>query len=69
MQRFLCRVAIVAIGIVAAVPFPVHAQGRGAQRDPALLARRDSLEKALEAIAVIDRKLMKIGRASCRERV
>ncbi|HTJ23551.1 MAG TPA: CocE/NonD family hydrolase [Gemmatimonadaceae bacterium] len=58
MQRFLCRVAIVAIGIVAAVPFPVHAQGRGAQRDPVLVARRDSLEKALESIAVIDRKLM-----------
>ena len=56
MQRFLRRVAFIAIG-VAAAPVPAHAQ-RGQQRDPALVARRDSLEKALEAIAIIDRKLM-----------
>lgn len=34
-----------------------HAQ-RGGQRDPALVARRDSLEKVIESIAYIDRKLM-----------
>ena len=43
---------------------PLSAQGRGAVRDTALVARRDSLERALEAIAVVDRKLMIPMRAS-----
>ena len=45
-----------ALGLVALTP--LGAQGRGAVRDTALVARRDSLERALEAIAVVDRKLM-----------
>ncbi len=46
----------VALGLAALTP--LGAQGRGATRDTALVARRDSLEHALEAIAVVDRKLM-----------
>ncbi len=55
MQTAFRRLAIVAMGAVITVP--AQAQ-RGGQRDTALVARRDSLEKALEAIAVIDRKRM-----------
>ncbi len=51
-RSFLCT----ALGLIAVVP-ALPAQRRP-QRDSALVARRDSLEKALEAIAVIDRKLM-----------
>jgi putative CocE/NonD family hydrolase len=57
MKRSLVLIAAIAIGTLAGVPIPVHAQ-RGGSRDTALVRRRDSLEKALEAIAVIDRKLM-----------
>ena len=59
MLRSASRRAIVAlIGIAPLIAGgPVAAQGRGA-RDTVLVARRDSLEKALESIAVIDRKLM-----------
>ena len=56
MQTAFRRLTIIAMGVVIAVP--AHAQ-RGGQRDPALeRARRDSLEKVLESIAVIDRKRM-----------
>ena len=51
------RVALVAL-LAIVNTHPVTAQGRGAQRDTVLVARRDSLEKALEAVAVIDRKRM-----------
>src|SRR5512146_2201071 len=54
MKRFLWLIAIGALGVA---PAPARAQ-RGGQRDTMLVHRRDSLEKALEAIAVIDRKLM-----------
>jgi len=37
---------------------PLGAQGGGAVRDTVLVAKRDSLERELQAIAVIDRKLM-----------
>jgi putative CocE/NonD family hydrolase len=37
---------------------PSIAQGRGGANNPELVARRDSLEKELESIAVIDRKVM-----------
>ena len=57
MNRPLCLLALTAIGILAAAPRSAHAQ-RGGQRDTTLVRRRDSLETALEAIAVIDRKLM-----------
>jgi predicted acyl esterase len=46
-----------AVGLLAAVP-PLSAQRGGPARDTVLVARRDSLEKALEAVAIIDRKLM-----------
>src|SRR5262245_25910641 len=56
MPRMTCaRVALIALATLA-VPQLAAAQGRGAARDPALVARRDSLEQALEAIAVVDRK-------------
>ncbi|HEY2065853.1 MAG TPA: CocE/NonD family hydrolase [Gemmatimonadaceae bacterium] len=42
--------------LVAIAPLPLAAQR--AQRDTVLVARRDSLERELEKIAVIDRKLM-----------
>ncbi|HEY5086753.1 MAG TPA: CocE/NonD family hydrolase, partial [Gemmatimonadaceae bacterium] len=45
-----------AVGLLTVVP--VLPAQRGAARDTVLVARRDSLEKALEAIAVVDRKLM-----------
>jgi len=41
-----------------AVAGPAGAQGRGNQRDTVLVAHRDSLERELESLAVIDRKLM-----------
>jgi uncharacterized protein len=51
-RHFLCT----AVSLLAVVP-ALPAQRR-APRDTVLVAHRDSLEKALEAIAVIDRKLM-----------
>lgn len=57
MRRSLCLVAVTAIGMLVAAPRSAHAQ-RGGQRDTMLVRRRDSLEKALESIAIIDRKLM-----------
>ncbi|HTI65182.1 MAG TPA: CocE/NonD family hydrolase [Gemmatimonadaceae bacterium] len=57
MKRFLWLIAIAAIGAPAVVPAPAQAQ-RGGQRDTMLVRRRDSLEKALEGMAIIDRKLM-----------
>src|SRR5262252_5488450 len=48
--RILLAFVATTLGTTAAA-----GQGRGA-RDPALVARRDSLEQALESIAVIDRK-------------
>ena len=51
-RHLLCT----AVGLLAVVP-ALPAQRR-APRDTVLVAHRDSLEKALEAIAVIDRKLM-----------
>src|SRR5438045_2173743 len=49
-------VALLMISIVAAPP--ACGQGRGSQNPVELRARRDSLEKELESIAVIDRKVM-----------
>jgi putative CocE/NonD family hydrolase len=49
----------IALVIMSGVTAPVlHAQGRGGQNIEALRAQRDSLEKELESIAVIDRKVM-----------
>lgn len=45
------------LATLCAAIHPATAQGRG-QRDTVLVARRDSLERALETIAVIDRKLI-----------
>ena len=46
-------------GALALAAFtPLGAQGGGAVRDTVLVAKRDSLERELQAIAVIDRKLM-----------
>ena len=56
MRNAISRLLLAAAGILAAVP-ALPAQ-RGAPRDTVLIAHRDSLEKALEAVAVIDRKLM-----------
>ncbi|MES2357605.1 MAG: CocE/NonD family hydrolase [Gemmatimonadota bacterium] len=51
-RQFLCT----AVSLLAVVP-ALPAQRRP-PRDTVLVAHRDSLEKALEAIAIIDRKLM-----------
>jgi len=51
-RHFLCA----AVSLLAVAP--VLPAQRRAPRDTVLVAHRDSLEKALEAIAVIDRKLM-----------
>jgi putative CocE/NonD family hydrolase len=50
------RVALFVLAVGLGPAQAAAAQGRGAQRDPVLVARRDSLEKALETIAVVDRK-------------
>ncbi|HEX4684335.1 MAG TPA: CocE/NonD family hydrolase [Gemmatimonadaceae bacterium] len=50
--------ALVAASLLVAAIRPVAAQGRGGARDTALVARRDSLERELERLAVIERKLM-----------
>jgi predicted acyl esterase len=55
MPRAFRHLLAAALSLFAAVP--LHAQ-RGSPRDTLLVARRDSLEKALREIAVIDRKLM-----------
>ncbi len=50
----LCAVASpLVIGIAYS-----SAQGRGGQRDPEVVARREAIEKELEQIAVVDRKVM-----------
>jgi uncharacterized protein len=56
-MRVLARLFVLAAALVAAVSQTGAAQGRG-QPDPELRARRDSLERELEQVAVIDRKLM-----------
>jgi hypothetical protein len=50
--------ALVAATLLVATIRPAAAQGRGGARDTALVARRDSLERELERLAVIERKLM-----------
>ncbi len=51
--------ALLATGfiLVTSMARPVIAQGRG-QANPELIARREQMEKELESIAVVDRKLM-----------
>lgn len=56
MIRIARRLLWVGLGLLSVAP-ALSAQ-RGSARDTALVARRDSLEKALEAVAIIDRKLM-----------
>jgi putative CocE/NonD family hydrolase len=55
MPRVIRHLLAAAITVVGATPLSAQ---RGTPRDTLLVARRDSLEKALQAIAVIDRKLM-----------
>jgi putative CocE/NonD family hydrolase len=55
MPRTLRHLLTAAITVASAAPLLAQ---RGTPRDTLLVARRDSLEKALQAIAVIDRKLM-----------
>jgi len=43
--------------LVAAIQ-PVSAQGRGGARDPQMIERRESTEKELESLAIIERKVM-----------
>jgi hypothetical protein len=54
MPRALRHLLAAALVVLAAAPL----SAQRAQRDTLLVARRDSLEKALQEIAVIDRKLM-----------
>jgi len=56
--RIRTLAAVLVVASSSSIPSAATAQGRGNQRDTALVARRDSLEKVLESIAVIDRKLM-----------
>lgn len=56
-MRVLARFFVLAAALVAVASQIGAAQGRG-QPDPQLRARRDSLERELEQVAVIDRKLM-----------
>src|SRR5690348_9599170 len=51
--------SFVALLMISSVVAPsAHGQGRGGQNPVELRARRDSLERELESIAVIDRKVM-----------
>ena len=51
--------SLVALVLLSTFVTPtVYGQGRGGQNTAELRARRDSLEKELESIAVIDRKVM-----------
>jgi len=58
LTQIIARVALLGCAIVPISTSPSLAQARGNQRDTVLVARRDSLERALESVAVIDRKLM-----------
>lgn len=57
ISRHLVAGAAIAVGALATVQ-PLAAQRGAAPDDSALRVRRDSLERALEDVAVIDRKLM-----------
>jgi len=57
MQTVGCRISIAAICLAVMAAGNADAQPRP-QRDTVLAARRDSLERELEKVAVIDRKLM-----------
>jgi putative CocE/NonD family hydrolase len=57
-RRHLVAAAAALVAIVAgSLPAPAPAQPR-VQRDTALVARRDSLERELQAVAVVERKRM-----------
>ena len=57
MHTVGCRITIAAFCVAAMAAGNADAQPRP-QRDTVLAARRDSLERELQKIAVIDRKLM-----------
>ncbi|MEO7084315.1 MAG: CocE/NonD family hydrolase [Gemmatimonadaceae bacterium] len=57
VSRLAVRCFALAVVVGSVFAHPAQAQ-RGAPRDTALAHRRDSLEKVLESIAVVDRKLM-----------
>ena len=57
MRTRIARLIAAAV-LTGAVPTFANAQGRAGQSNAVLIARRDSLEKELEAVALIDRKLM-----------
>ena len=57
MHTVGCRIAIAAFGLTVMAAGNADAQPRP-QRDTVLAARRDSLERELQKVAVIDRKLM-----------
>src|SRR5688500_18813384 len=55
--RLVLSAAIVSVAAVASLPSAAVAQPRP-QRDTVLVARRDSLERELQEIAIVERKLM-----------
>jgi len=57
IRRRVAGALFAAAGLLATAQ-SAPAQARGNQRDTVLVARRDSLERELESIAIIDRKLM-----------
>ena len=57
-MRTVSRSFVALLMISNALAPSAHGQGRGGQNPVELRARRDSLEKELESIAVIDRKVM-----------
>jgi uncharacterized protein len=59
MVRGCLKIALLfAAGVVFATIPQASAQGRGGQRDPQLVARREAIEKELESLAIIERKVM-----------
>src|SRR6185295_18879259 len=61
-KRILWILILAGVGLVLALQNgpnqSVHSQGRGAPLTPEMIAKRNSLEKELQSIAIVERKLM-----------
>lgn len=56
-SKILWTLILVGVGFAAAIQI-ASGQGRGAAANPELIARRHALEKELQSIAIVERKLM-----------
>ncbi|HWJ40352.1 MAG TPA: hypothetical protein VNT29_04445, partial [Candidatus Limnocylindrales bacterium] len=58
LTKYMLWTSIAIAVAFALMPMKAPAQGRGGARDPKLIAEREAVEKELESIAIIDRKVM-----------